>query len=172
MSTELTTGLGILVLALIIVRQVQTRQVRTDTPVVLRTLLVVWAVAGLFFGLASVHFAVPVEAVALLAAMLLTACLAGWVRALTIKLWAGEDGQAMRQGTVLTVVLWLASFSAHYGLAVWLDHLVGTGQLGRATIFVYLAISLTTQEIVLRRRARHYSSNVTSGGATRNKRVR
>ena len=172
MGTELTTGLGVLVLALIIARQVQTRQVRMDTPVVLRILLIVWAVAGLFFGLASVHFAVPVEAVAVLAAMLLTACLAGWVRALTIRIWPGEDGQLRRQGTILTVVLWLVSFSAHYGMAVWIDHLVGTGQLGRATIFVYLAISLTTQGIVLRRRAHRYSSNVISGGATRNSRVR
>src|SRR5689334_5027918 len=138
MSTEVTTGLGILVLALIIARQVQARSVRMDTPVVLRTLLIVWALAGLFFGLASVHFAVPVVAVAILAAMLLTACLAGWVRALTIKLWAGEDGQLMRQGTILTAVLWLVSFGAHYGLGVWIDHVVGTGQLGRATIFVYL----------------------------------
>ncbi|MFD1049642.1 hypothetical protein ACFQ1S_31005 [Kibdelosporangium lantanae] len=46
------------------------------------------------------------------------------------------------------------------------------GQLGRATIFIYLAISLTTQGVVLRQRAHRYSSNVISGGATRNNRVR
>jgi hypothetical protein len=103
---------------------------------------------------------------------LLIACLAGSVRALTIRIWPGEDGQLRRQGTILTVVLWLVSFSAHYGMAVWIDHLVGIGQLGRATIFIYLAISLTTQGIVLRQRADRYSSNVISGGATRNSRVR
>jgi uncharacterized protein (DUF58 family) len=141
-------------------------------PIVLQVLLGVWGAAGLLFGLASVRFSVSWPVVALLVAMLLLACLAGWLRALTIKLWTDEQGLLMRHGTVLTVALWVASFGAHYGMGVWIDRVVGTGQLGAATVFIYLATSLTTQGIVLRQRARHYSSNAISGGATRNSRVR
>lgn len=166
------TWIGLAVLLYILIRQVIPRRVSMDAPVILLGILGLLGVAGIAFGVKSLPHGLSLDTALVLVAMFPVACAAGWSRAYTIRLYNGESDQLMRQGTVLTILLWLVSFGVHYAMAVWTDHLAGGGLLGRASIYIYLAISLTTQGILLRRRARNYSSNVISGGGTRNNLVK
>jgi hypothetical protein len=76
----------------------------------------------------------------------------GAIRAMTVRLWFG-GGQALRQGTWLTLLLWIVSLGVHLGY----DYLVlGHGSLsglGNATLILYFAITYTIQRLILQARA-------------------
>ncbi|MFI9274337.1 hypothetical protein ACIGXM_27050 [Kitasatospora sp. NPDC052896] len=142
------------VVALIIVRQLKVRPLREDTPVVLLGILTVLGVAGLVFGVTSVTKLHPVAggAVALLLLSLLVAVGFGVVRAMTVRVWREPDGTALRQGTPLTTALWVAAIVVHFALDAWIDHVDRGGALGPATVYLYIALTLGAQGVVLRRR--------------------
>jgi hypothetical protein len=81
---------------------------------------------------------------------------AGGIRALTVRVWR-QDGQLLRRGTWLTAVLWVISLAAHLGY----DDLVAGhatagkngGNVGDATVVLYLVVTLTVQRYLLLARA-------------------
>ncbi|MGV4983702.1 hypothetical protein ACVB8X_38230 [Streptomyces sp. NRAIS4] len=91
--------------------------------------------------------------VVLLVASLAVAAVFGAVRARTVRVWREPQGEVLRKGTVATTGLWLASVAVHTGLAVWIDQAAGTGFLGTASLYAYLAMGLGTQNLLVRRRA-------------------
>jgi len=75
----------------------------------------------------------------------------GAVRALTVRVWR-QDGQLLRRGTWLTGVLWVASLAAHLGYDYLVaGHVTGKngGNVGDATVLLYLVVTLTVQRFVL-----------------------
>ncbi len=70
----------------------------------------------------------------------------GAVRAFTAKLWS-EGGRTLRQGTWLTIVLWLFSIGGHLALDA-------ISALGSASLLLYLGTTLATQRLVLSWRVR------------------
>ncbi|MEU8630601.1 hypothetical protein AB0C38_00415 [Amycolatopsis sp. NPDC048633] len=153
MSGSANILVGLVVVAWILWRQVQQRPVREDRkPTVLLILLVLGVVAlGAYFkkepatGLA----------IALLAGSLVLAAGFGVVRGYTVRLWR-QDGVLFRQGTWLTILLWLAAIGSHLGLDVLIDS--GAKGLGGASILLYLAVSLGAQRLVVQARATRLGS--------------
>jgi multisubunit Na+/H+ antiporter MnhB subunit len=82
---------------------------------------------------------------------LVIAAVFGAVRALTVRVWR-ENGQLLRKGTWVTAVLWVLSLAAHLGYDdLVAGHITGKngGNVGDATILLYLVVTLTIQRFVL-----------------------
>ena len=147
-QTLLYLVLGIAVLGLLIYRQLIARPVRGNQRIVLILLIV-----GLLEAVQVVQklHAGSAPAIAL-AGSLVLAALFGAARAATVKIWV-QDGQAWVKGNVLTAALWVAAVAAHLGY----DYLIGQhkdiGNLGDATVLLYLAVSLAVQRVIVSARA-------------------
>jgi hypothetical protein len=87
-------------------------------------------------------------------------------RAFTVRLWF-EDGQLFRQGTALTVLLWLVAAGLHLASAAAISRAGGPSGAGSASLLLYLALSLTIQALVLRHRARTEVAAMRSAAAAR-----
>ena len=153
MSSGSVSGLviGVLVLVLLIVRQMSTRQLRENYRIML-----ILAVIGIveFASYLKGHTQDDSRVVLAVAGSLVLAAGFGVLRALTVKVW-GEPGQLLMRGSWLTGVLWAVAVGAHLGY----DYLViGGGKnadaVGNASILLYLAVSLGIQRLVLLNRAR------------------
>jgi hypothetical protein len=148
-QTALDLVIGLVVLGLLIFRQLQSRPVRGN-----QRLLLILAVVGLVetsYYLQRAHSGSA--AIVALAGSLVLAAVFGAVRAFTVRLWI-QDGQPWVRGNLLTAGLWVVALAAHLGY----DYLVGQhkdlGQLGNATVLLYLVASLSVQRLVVAYRAR------------------
>lgn len=93
------------------------------------------------------------EVVGILALTLAVAAVGlGAVRALTVRVWATE-GIVLRQGTWLTIALWLVSLGAHLAAAAWISAVKGPGGLPSASLLLYLGLTYGVQRAVVHRRA-------------------
>ncbi len=143
------------VVGLVVRQQLRTRPVRRIGSLVVPAVLGLLGALGIVFGVASVvkDHALTALPVALLVASLAVAAGFGLVRARTVQVWRGPHGEVLRKGTAATTGLWLASVGAHLGLGLWIDHAAGTGILGTASLYAYLAFGLGTQNLLVRGRA-------------------
>ena len=134
--------ISLLVLGLLLYRQLQVRPLRTT--LVLPVVFLILGIAGLTQpgknGLETTSGIVIL--VALLAG---DAVGLGALRALTVRIWQ-SGGMVMRQGTWLTMVLWVAGAAIH---AV-VDLLAG---ISDSTLLLYFGITLLAQRLVLQARA-------------------
>jgi hypothetical protein len=83
---------------------------------------------------------------------LLLAGLLGAARALTVRVWRQDDGQLMRRGTWLTAAGWVVSLAVHLGYdGLVAGHIAGNngGNVGDATIVLYLVVTLAVQQFLL-----------------------
>ncbi|GAA4831157.1 hypothetical protein GCM10023221_03580 [Luteimicrobium xylanilyticum] len=154
-SLAVNIVLGLLVLVWILSRQVQKRPVKPSSlraPVIL-------AAVGLyetasFLRSSAPAAGVPASVLALLAlGVVVGGALAAW-RGSQVRVWRDTDGTVVRQGTGLTVLLWLVAIGAHLGLDVLIDHADhGLSGLGSASLLLYLGVVLGIQSLVVQRRA-------------------
>lgn len=151
-ETVLDLVVGLAVLGLLVWRQLQSRPVRGN-----QRLLLILLVVGLLETstyLQRVH--TGSAAVVALAGSLVLAAVFGALRAFTVRLWL-QDGQPWVRGSLLTAALWVVALAAHLGY----DYLIGQhkdiGQLGNATILLYLVASLGVQRLVVAYRAQRLS---------------
>ncbi|MEU3756476.1 hypothetical protein AB0H17_27570 [Streptomyces olivoreticuli] len=140
---------------LVVRQQLRTRPVRRNGSLIAPVVLGLLGVAGIAFGVASVVKDRPLTAlpVVLLVASLAVAAGFGVFRARTVQIWRGPQGEVLRKGTAATTGLWLVSIGVHLGLGLWIDHAAGTGMLGTASLYAYLAFGLGTQNLLVRGRA-------------------
>ncbi|MFL6076004.1 MAG: hypothetical protein ACJ73S_21660 [Mycobacteriales bacterium] len=75
----------------------------------------------------------------------------GVVRAHTVRIWYA-DGSLYRQGTWLTVLLWLVGTGGHLAFG----ELVAAPGAGSATMLLYLGLAVSVQTFFIRRRVRRY----------------
>jgi hypothetical protein len=148
-SAALGLVVGLIVLALLLYRQLRVRAVQSTL-----VLPGVLALLGLFDLSNYVnHHPLSTTAIAtLLFSLLVFAIGLGVARAWTVRLWMA-GGQAMRQGTWLTVVLWLAAVGLHLAVD-------STSKVGAASLIFYLGLSLGAQQLAVRWRARHMAAVV------------
>ena len=143
--------IGLAVLALVLSRQLMVRRLTESY-----RLSVILGVIGVvqFVAFLNGHSGnVGRIGVAVLGSLVLAAVF-GVARALTVRVWR-QDSQLMRQGTWLTAVLWIVAVAAHYGYDdLVAGHITGKNgtSVGNATVLLYLVISLTVQQFVLRTR--------------------
>jgi hypothetical protein len=76
----------------------------------------------------------------------------GAIRALTVKIWTSNNW-VVRQGTWLTMGLWVLSLALHFLGGVGAQH-AGAGNLEAASFLIYLAATYGVQNYVVHRRAR------------------
>jgi hypothetical protein len=93
-------------------------------------------------------------ALALVGSAVLAAVM-GVLRAITVRIWRGDDNQLFRQGTWVTGVLWVVAVGLHLALDALVTHGTSSkdGNVGDATVVLYLAVSFGVQQVVLLRRA-------------------
>jgi hypothetical protein len=162
-STVTNIVLGIVVLALLVYRQLSVRRLNESYRV---TLII--AVIGVveFVSFLNSHHGNRTEIVEAVLGSLAIAAVTGAIRAPTVKVWRDDaSGQLLRQGTWLTAVLWVVSVAAHLGY----DSLVGgkaTGDVGDATILLYLAVTLVVQRLIMLARVDRRGSNIPEGDAS------
>ncbi len=155
MSSQTVTELvvGVAILALLVYRQLRARPLRANQRLLLILLVIgVIETYGYFEGGKR---SASAAAVALVGSLVL-AVVFGAVRAFTVRIWA-QDGQPWVQGNLLTAVLWVLALAAHLGF----DYLVGQhkdiGDIGNATVVLYLVASLGVQRGVMIYRAQRMS---------------
>jgi hypothetical protein len=153
MSSTSSLLVGALVLAFVLWRQLQPRAVREESPFRLMVILGVLGVVELvsFAGNHSVNGA----AWALLAASIVVGGGFGIVRGLTVRIWR-ENGVLLRQGTVVTVLLWAVGLGIHVLVDVAITGVDSTASgLGSTGILLYLGVTLAAQRFVTLNRAAH-----------------
>jgi hypothetical protein len=140
--------IGVAVLGLLIYRQLRARPVRGNQRIVL--ILVIIGLVETVQYIQKLH--AGSAAVIALVGSLVLAALFGAARAATVKIWM-QDGQAWVKGNLLTAALWVVALAAHLGY----DYLIGQhkdiGDLGDATVLLYLAVSLAVQRVIVTARA-------------------
>ncbi|MBN9619480.1 MAG: hypothetical protein J0H43_07075 [Actinobacteria bacterium] len=145
---------GIAVLVLLVVRQLQPRPAREDSSLRLMAILAIVGVVELGSAVKKAHeHAISASAVALLVAGLVIGAVFGAVRAMTVHIWRDESGAAWRRGTAVTAVLWVVSLGVHLLGDALLDHVSSVKGLGTSSILLYLAITLGVQREIVRMRA-------------------
>jgi len=148
-----TTGvdllIGLMVLAFILYRQLQTRPVRDNMrlPLIIAIIGVVQLVQYLQHGHHGAGVAVA------LAGSLVLAAVFGAIRAPTVRVWV-DGGQAWRQGTWLTAVLWVVSLGVHLGYDYLVEGKGSQSGLGSASLLLYFGVTFTIQRLILQARAR------------------
>jgi hypothetical protein len=142
--------IALAVVAWLLWRQLQVRELRRDRGMLLPLILVVAGLAEIV----SYSHQHPLHAVgyALLATSIVVAGIFGALRAGTVHLWI-EDGKLLRQGTYLTCALWIVAIAIHIGG----DYAIAphdADRLGTVSLLLYLGMSLAVQRVCLNERAR------------------
>lgn len=140
--------IGLAVLALLVYRQLQVRPVRANFRLPL--ILAVIGVIQLSQFLKNDHHTGTVFAA--LAGSLVLAAIFGAIRAMTVRVWI-QAGQALRQGSWITAVLWVVSLGAHLGYDYLVDGKGSQAGLGTASLTLYFAVTYTIQRFILQAKA-------------------
>ena len=69
-----------------------------------------------------------------------------------MRVWI-DSGQALRQGTWITALLWIASLAAHLGYDYLVEGKGAQAGLGTASLTLYFAVTCTIQRLILQARA-------------------
>ena len=146
--------IGLAVLALLVYRQLQVRPVRANFRLPL--ILAVIGVIQLSQFLKHDHHTGTVFAA--LAGSLALAALFGAIRAMTVRVWI-QAGQALRQGTWVTAVLWVVSLGVHLGYDYLVDGKGAQSGLGTASLTLYFAITYTIQRFILQAKAQRIADS-------------
>ena len=115
-------------------------------------LALIYGIVGISVG----GFAVPHGALAigLLAASVVLSVIVGLARGYLTRLWVEADGRVLRQGTALTVGLFLALVAAKFGLGTY-EYLRGVRDTaGFGEVLVMIAVMVAVQAEIIRARAR------------------
>jgi hypothetical protein len=147
--------IGIAVLALLVYRQMQVRPVRASYRLPL--ILAIIGIVELTTFLHNQHNHTG-TVFAALAGSLVLAAITGALRALTVRVWINA-GQALRQGTWLTAVLWIVSLGAHLGYDYLVDGKGPLSGLGNASLTLYFAVTYTIQRFILQAKAQRIANS-------------
>jgi hypothetical protein len=142
--------LGIAVLGLVIYRQLIARPINARGLRLVAILAIIGVVETVNY-LQKYHSGSGTYAA--LAGSLVLAAVFGVLRAGTVRLWS-QDGQVWMKGNWLTAGLWIIALAAHLGYDALVAHGHGSaGDIGTATVVLYLAVSLGVQRLVAQFRA-------------------
>lgn len=116
-------------------------------------LAIIYAVIGLVVG----GFALPHGAIAigLLALSIVLSAVVGLVRGYKTRVWKADDGRVLRQGTVLTITLFLALIAAKFGIGTY-EYLAGlrdTAGFGEVMLMIAVMVAVQAQIVWTRGRA-------------------
>ena len=157
-STTVNLLVGLAVLSLLVYRQLQVRPVRANFRLPL--ILAVIGVIELTQFLKTDHHTRTVFTA--LAGSLVLAAITGAIRAMTVRVWI-QAGQALRQGTWITAVLWVVSLGVHLGYDYLVDGKGAQSGLGTASLTLYFAVTYTIQRLILQAKAQRLAASPEQG---------
>jgi hypothetical protein len=146
-----TVVLDVVVVVWVLYRQVQVRRVRAQVNLRLSAVLAVIGLIELISYAGHHHLSAKVVGVLVLS-MLVGAGGFGAIRAATVHLWRDESG-VFRQGTWLTMALWIVSLALHFGADWWIDAWKGPSGLASVSLLLYIGITYGVQNAVVHARA-------------------
>jgi hypothetical protein len=143
-------ALDILVAVYILSRQ---RRIRPVPRVLSLRLPVILGVIGLIDVLSytDTHHPTGTDYEWVLGTLVVGAIGLGALRALTVKIWTSNEW-VLRQGTALTIFLWLVSLGLHFLSGIGAQQ-SGAGNLEAASLLLYLGVTYGVQNAVVHRRA-------------------
>jgi hypothetical protein len=143
-------ALGAVILILVLLRQARVRPVRR---VFQPRLPLVIGVIGLFemFSYADNHHVSSSAWLWVLGTLVVGALGLGVLRGVSMRVWSG-NGWVLRQGSGITMALWLLSLLVHFAGDTGQSHAGATGLEG-ASFLLYLGVTLCVQGYVVHRRA-------------------
>jgi hypothetical protein len=144
-------ALDVVIVALVLYRQRMVRRVWPRLSLRLPGVLVVLGLIELLSDTGSHHVSAAVVGVLALS-FAVGAVALGALRAATVRIWR-VNGAVLRQGTWLTIALWLLSLALHYGAETWIDALHGPGGIVSASLLLWLGVTYGVQSAVVHRRA-------------------
>jgi hypothetical protein len=153
-SSVVNLLIGLAVLALLLYRQMQVRPVRANYRLPL--ILAIIGIIELTQFLQHNHHTSTIYAA--LAGSLALAAITGAIRAMTVRVWF-ENGQALRQGTWLTLVLWIVSLGVHLGYDYLVDGKGSQADIGTASLTLYFAVTYTIQRLILQAKAQRIADS-------------
>jgi hypothetical protein len=159
--SDVTVFIDVVVLAWILYRQRSVRRVPLRFGAQLPVLIAVFGVIQ-FVDFTDTHNVRLSVLGVTLASVAIGGGLLGALRAYTVRLYGGPGGRVLRQGTWLTMGLWLVSIALHFGAFSLVHALHGSTGIASASLLLYLAVSVGVQNNVVRHRARRL---VQEGGA-------
>jgi hypothetical protein len=161
-TTIVNLLIGIAVLALLVYRQLQVRPVRANfrLPLILAIIGVVELTQFLQ------HNRHTDTVFAALAGSLVLAAITGAIRAMTVRVWI-QGGQALRQGTWITALLWIVSLGVHLGYDYLVDGKGPQSGLGSASLVLYFAVTYTIQRFILQAKAQRIAEAPRPGANAR-----
>jgi len=146
-----TIALDVLVAAYILSRQ---RRIRIVPRVLSLRFPVILGVIGLINLLSYTnthHHITSGDYLFVLATLVVGALVLGAIRATTVKIWTSSNW-VVRQGTWLTMGLWVVSLALHFVSGAGAKY-VGAGNLEASSFLLYLAVTYGVQNYVIHRRA-------------------
>jgi hypothetical protein len=146
-----TVVLDVVVVVWVLYRQVQVRRVRAQVNLRLSAVLAVIGLIELISYAGHHHLSAKVVGVLVLS-MLVGAGGFGAIRPATVHLWRDESG-VFRQGTWLTMALWIVSLALHFGADWWIDAWKGPSGLASVSLLLYIGITYGVQNAVVHARA-------------------
>jgi hypothetical protein len=146
-----TVVLDVVVVVWVLYRQIQVRRVRAQVNLRLSAVLAVIGLIELISYAGHHHLSAKVVGVLVLS-MLVGAGGFGAIRAATVHLWRDESG-VFRQGTWLTMALWIVSLALHFGADWWIDAWKGPSGLASVSLLLYIGITYGVQNAVVHARA-------------------
>lgn len=147
----LTVLIDVVVVVWILYRQIQVRRVRSQINLRVPAILGVIGLFELISYTDNHHVATKIVGVLVLS-MVVGAGGLGAIRAATVHIWQDGD-QVLRQGTWLTMGLWVISLALHFGADWWIDAWKGPSGLASVSLLLYMGITYGVQNAVVHRRA-------------------
>lgn len=147
----LTIILDVVVLALLLWRQWRVRPVRSDLTLRIAVILGIVGVVLLISYATGRHITASVVGV-LAGSILVGGVVLGALRASSVHIWQ-HGPQVLRQGTWLTMILWLGSIALHLSSEAWIHALHGPSGLTSASLLLWLGVTFGVQGAVVRWRA-------------------
>lgn len=147
--------ISLLALGWILYRQLQERPVKEEMKLAIPGFLLILAILDMSaYGQQHAIIVKPIG-IAFITIGFLSGGLFGWLRGVRSHIWR-DKGQLMRQGNWVTVVLWLVGIIVHLGLEHATSYFdPSLSNLTDASLFVYMAITLSVQKYVIVERAKH-----------------
>src|SRR6185437_16090685 len=130
---------------------IQVRRVRAQVNLRLSAILAVVGLLELISYANDHHISGKVIGVLALS-MVVGAGVLGAVRAATVHRWQDADG-VCRQGTWLTMALWIVSLGLHFASDWWITAWKGPSGLASVSLLLYIGITYGVQNAVVHHRA-------------------
>lgn len=130
--------------AFVFYNQIRVRLVSNDTKLMIPLIMLVLGIY-IFKNYMDTNSLTVISWISILISLSILAIGMAAFRATTVKIWI-DKGNVYRQGTWITVALWVVSIAVHLVLNQ-------IGHVGQSTSLIYFVVTFTVQKLIVQKRA-------------------